>query len=111
MEMGLLDEQLKRLRSTYRDNKLALTRALRDHLSPRADFVAPGGGFFIWLKFTREVDTVKMLAKARSENVGYLPGARTSSQGGLHNFARLSFAYYDGARLVKGVARLAKVFA
>ncbi len=110
IESGFLEEQLIRLRSAYQGNELALTRALRDHLSPRADFVAPRGGFFIWLKFGQAVDTEKMLAKARSEKVGYLPGIRTSSQGGLHNFARLSFAYYDEKRLVNGVARLAKVF-
>jgi DNA-binding transcriptional MocR family regulator len=111
IELGYLEQQLERLRSAYRENKSALVHALRDYLAPVVEFSEPSGGFFIWLKFAQEMDTGKMLGRAQSEKVGYLPGAKSSSQGGLHNFARLSFAYYDKERLVKGVERLARVFA
>ena len=109
IELGLLEKQLINLKSVYRKRKIALSKALRELLPDSVHFVEPDGGFFIWLEFADHIDTVKMLADARQHHVGFLPGIKFSSQNGLSNCARLSFAYFDIPELEEGARRLAKV--
>jgi 2-aminoadipate transaminase len=109
IELGLLEKQLINLKSVYRKRKIALSKALRELLPDSVHFVEPDGGFFIWLEFADHIDTVQMLAAARQHKVGFLPGIKFSSQNGLSNCARLSFAYFDIPELEEGARRLAKV--
>ena len=109
IELGLLEKQLTNLKTVYSLRKIALSNALRELLPDTVRFVEPEGGFFIWLEFADRIDTVKMLTAARQHNVGFLPGIKFSSQNGLSNCARLSFAYFDVPELEEGARRLAKV--
>jgi DNA-binding transcriptional MocR family regulator len=109
IELGLQQQQLATLKNTYRQRKIALNRALREHLPDSVRFVEPAGGFFFWLEFPEGIDTEKMLVEAQNHQVGYLPGIKFSSSNGLRSCARLSFSYYEIARLEEGVKRLAAV--
>ena len=106
--LGLLEKQLTNLKAVYCRRKIALSNVLRELLTDSVRFVEPDGGFFIWLEFADHIDTVQMLDAARQHNVGFLPGIKFSSQSGLKNYARLSFAYYDVPELVEGARRLAR---
>ena len=109
IELGLLDKQLTDLKAVYKKRKIALSKVLMDLLPTSVRFNEPDGGFFIWLEFDGDIDAAKMLPAARKRKVGFLPGVRFSSQKGLKNYARLSFAYYDVPQLEEGAKRLAKV--
>ena len=109
IELGLLDRQLINLKAVYQERKIALSNELRSVLPDSVRFIEPGGGFFIWLKFADDIDTVKMLAAARQYNVGFLPGINFSGERGLKNYLRLSFAYYDVPELEEGARRLGAV--
>jgi DNA-binding transcriptional MocR family regulator len=108
IELGLLEKQITNLKAVYKNRKIALSKVLRETLPDSIHFVEPDGGFFIWLEFEDSIDTVKILATARQHNVGFLPGIKFSSQNGLKNYARLSFAYYDVPELEEGARRLAR---
>jgi DNA-binding transcriptional MocR family regulator len=110
IEMGLQQTQLATLVSTYTERKAALSNALKKYLPDAVRFIESAGGFFIWLAFPEGVDTQQMLAAARRKDVGYLPGVKFSSSGGLKNCARLSFSYFDVPELEEGARRLAEVF-
>jgi len=109
IEMGLQQSQLTTLKTTYTERKTALGKALREYLPNSITFVEPDGGFFIWLVFPEGVDTQQMLAEARRQNVGYLPGVKFSSSSKLKNCARLSFSYFDVPELEEGARRLGLV--
>ena len=109
IEMGLQQSQLETLRGTYTERKGALCNALKECLPESVRFIEPDGGFFIWLVFPEGVDTQQMLAAARRQNVGYLPGVKFSSSGKLKNCARLSFSYFDVPELEEGARRLGLV--
>jgi DNA-binding transcriptional MocR family regulator len=109
IELGLQESQLAMLKKTYRQRKIALNKALLEHLPTAVRFIEPTGGFFFWLEFPDDVDTEKMLVEAQKSNVGYLPGIRFSCSNSLQNFARLSFSYYGISQLQEGVKRLAAV--
>ena len=110
IELGLQQTQLETLKTAYTERKAALSAALREHLPNTVQFVEPDGGFFIWLVFPENIDTNLMLNAARQKNVGFLPGVRFSSRNGLNNCARLSFSYFDIAKLEEGARRLGEVF-
>jgi 2-aminoadipate transaminase len=109
VENGLLENQLRNLKTAYSQRKKALTDALRKNMPDTVRFVEPGGGFFIWLEFPYGIDTPHLLDAAFKQNVGFLPGLKFSAQNGLKNFARLSFSYYDIPELEEGARRLGKV--
>jgi len=110
IEMGLQHDQLKTLISTYTERKIALSHALEKHFPGSVRFTEPDGGFFIWLVFPEGLDAGQLLAEARRNNVGYLPGVKFSSRRGLINCARLSFSYFDIPQLEEGARRLSEVF-
>jgi len=107
MELGLLQENLRHLKTIYTTRRDVLCRALKEHL-PRLTFTQPGGGFFIWAELAGGMEAENILEKASRHDVGFQPGGRFSSMNGLSSFLRLCFTYYAGEDLVKGVQRLAQ---
>ena len=105
LELDLLDPYLAKLKTTYAARAQALSAALRSVL-PEAAFSDAAGGFFLWLTFPETLDTEALLPIAEKHEVGYVPGVRCSSSGGLRNCMRLSFAFHDIPALELGVERL-----
>ncbi len=114
LEAGWQDEFLAGLIQTYGERSAALGKALEAELGEMADFTVPAGGFFFWLKLqgaAARLNTDELLAVARAHHVGFQPGKRFSSQGGLSQSIRLSFSFYETAALVEGAGRLADAIA
>jgi 2-aminoadipate transaminase len=83
---------------------------LRAVLPQEVTWSTPDGGYFFWLRFPAGVDTGAVLPRARELGVGYAPGAKFSSRGGLSNRLRLSYAYYGDDELAAAVAALGRAF-
>ena len=110
IDLGLLEEHVTNLRRSYRSRVNAMDAALQEHFSGIAQWSRPDGGYFFWLKFSDDVDTVPLKEKAVSLESGFQPGTLFSSTGDLHNYMRLSFAHYDEADILNGIARLRPLF-
>lgn len=107
LELGLQDQHLQRLRSTYRGRLEAMLGALkRAGLEP---LYRPSGGYFVWLELEPSINTQALLDKATQAGVRYQPGRKFSSQGYFSNALRLCFAYYQAPELEAGIERLAGV--
>lgn len=109
IEQGLQREHLNRLISTYGQRAADLDSALREHLMPAVDFRAPEGGFFTWLRLPEKLDAARLRKNAKKRGVNFQPGVNFSAGGGLHNFMRLCFVYYDSQRLREGAGRLREI--
>ena len=109
VELGLQREHLNRLIGIYRRRASDLEAALIEMLSASMTFIAPGGGFFFWLRLPRDLDATALRGTAKRNGVNFQPGVNFSAGGDLHNFMRLCFVYYDSDRLREGVRRLAAV--
>ncbi len=109
IELGMQEEYLNFLKTTYRERVVAMCGALRKHI-PALTFTEPGGGYFIWSYLSDGTDVEGLLVKAKKHRVGFQPGIKFSSMNGLHNYLRLSFAFYGVEDLLKGVERLSRVF-
>ena len=86
----------------------ALNTALSRHI-PDLQYAVPDGGYFVWSYLPEGADAEALLAEAGNHQVGFQPGIKFSSTGGLRNYLRFCFAYYGQDQLVEGVERLAKV--
>lgn len=107
IDLGLADRVLDDLRSVHAHHASVLCEALRVHV-PRATFVEPRGGYFVWLELPHDLTATALLKTATKLGVTFHPGSRFVSGGGFPHAARLSFAHYDERELVDGVQRLAR---
>ena len=109
LERGWQDEYLAELHALYRTRIDVLDAALRAELGERVRYTKPTGGYFFWLRLPEGVDAVALRPRAQALNVDFRPGINFSGNDGLHNYLRLSFAFYDAARLEEGARRLGQV--
>ncbi len=103
---GGLDRNIAFVQGALRDRRDALVEALREQL-PEAEFVVPGGGYFLWLDLAEGTDTAALLAEAKGEGVAFVAGPDFMIEGG-ENSLRLSFASVPPERISEGVARIAR---
>jgi len=103
---GGLDKNIDFVKGALRDRRDALVGALREQI-PEAEFVVPGGGYFLWLDLTEGTDTSALLAEAKGEGVAFVAGPDFMIEGGT-NSLRLSFASVPPERIPEGVARIAR---
>lgn len=110
---------LEGLRTGYRQRRDALVDALHSEL-PYATFVAPKGGFFVWLELPTRLDgtphrAADVLTTALAPNskaaVGFVPGVAFAADGsagsGAHkSFLRLSYSHAAPEQFGEGIARL-----
>ncbi len=103
---GALDRNIEFVRGALRERRDALVDALREHL-PEAQFVVPGGGYFLWLTLNDDVDAVELLAAALEERVAFVAGPDFMLDGGRSSL-RLSFASVPPGEIPDGVARISR---
>jgi DNA-binding transcriptional MocR family regulator len=103
---GGLDRNIEFVKGALRDRRDALVEALGEQL-PEAEFVVPGGGYFLWLDLAEGTDTPALLAEAKGEGVAFVPGPGFMIEDGRSSL-RLSFASVPPERIPEGVARIAR---
>jgi len=105
IESGGLEKNIGKLRNIYRDQVRAMDEALRLHL-PDVEYSIPHGGYFFWLRLSKDTDAAELRKRASSFKVDFRQGALFSSQGGLKNYMRLCFVQYEEEKIEEGVRRL-----
>jgi 2-aminoadipate transaminase len=103
---GQYDQQVARLRASYRTRRDALLAGLSAHLPPGCRWTAPGGGFFVWVQLPEAIDANELLPRAEAAGVSYIPGARFHTGGGGTAALRLAFSLYEPEELVDAARRL-----
>jgi len=102
---GALDRNIEFVKGELKRRCDALVEALRTHI-PEAEFVVPGGGYFLWLDLAEGTDCAALLAEAKAEGVTFVAGPDFMIEGGA-NSLRLSFAPVPAERMDEGVSRIA----
>ena len=102
---GGLDRNIEFVKGALRERRDALVEALGEQI-PEAEFVTPGGGYFLWLDLAEGTDTTALLAEAKDEGVAFVAGPDFMIEGGEGSL-RLSFASVPPGQIAEGVRRLA----
>jgi 2-aminoadipate transaminase len=102
-------EHYTALRNVYGEKCSLLLSELKKHMPEPVSWYVPRGGYFVWVKVPG-VDTSKLLEKAITEGMSYVPGKYffLNQEDGLE-YLRLSFSYEGESGISEGVKRLAAV--
>jgi DNA-binding transcriptional MocR family regulator len=103
---GALDRNIEFVKGALRDRRDVLVDALREQIS-EAEFVVPGGGYFLWADLAEGTDTTALLVEAKGEGVAFVAGPDFMIDGG-ENSLRFSFASVPPQRIAEGVSRVAR---
>ena len=103
---GELERNIEVVNVALRERRDALVGALSEHLS-EAEFVLPGGGYFLWLTLNDDINCEELLAAALQERVAFIAGCDFMLEGGRSSL-RLSFASVPAEQIGEGVGRIAK---
>ena len=106
IELGLLDAHIETLRANYQKRRDVLVDALAAHLPRDCHWIAPHGGFFIWLRLPVGISSDVFLQAAEDAGVSYVPGTQFFAHSGGENYCRLNFTMVSRNELEKGAQRL-----
>ena len=106
-ESGALDRNIAEVKVALKERRDALIEALGKHL-PSAEFVVPGGGYFLWADLGEGFDTVDLAKKAKAAGAPFIPGTDFMLDGGWTSL-RFSFASVPPEHIDEGVQRIASV--
>ena len=109
IEDGGLASFIAQLRASYAARAEAMDAALHAHLEGIATWQRPRGGYFFWLELPAGMNAEDFQAATREAGTGFMSGAACSTDGGLKNCLRLSFAHYTVQDIHDGIARLRRV--
>jgi 2-aminoadipate transaminase len=102
---GAINDSIEHVKRALRERRDALVGALDRYIGEDATFVAPEGGYFLWIELPEEVDTEQLLAAASERGVVFVKGSDFMLEGG-RNALRLAYSGVTPDQIDEGVRRL-----
>jgi 2-aminoadipate transaminase len=106
---GAIDRSIDTVREALRERAQALGNALTEYL-PDARFVAPEGGYFMWVDLPDGTDVAAMFNAAATRGVAFVKGTDFVLEGGQSSL-RLAYSGVTVSQIEEGVKRLADAYA
>jgi 2-aminoadipate transaminase len=105
---GAIDRAVETVRVNLAQRVRALVAALERDL-PQARFVAPQGGYFMWVELPDGTDVGALLAASGERGVTFVKGTDFLLEGG-ENTLRLAYSGVTPEQIDEGVTRLADAY-
>ena len=105
---GAIDRSIETVKAALAQRAQALAEALRREL-PEAQFVAPQGGYFMWVTLPEGTDVHALHQAAAERGVAFVKGTDFLLDGG-ENTLRLAYSGVTVEQIDEGVTRLAEAY-
>lgn len=105
---GSIERSIETVRTALAKRALTLQTAL-DRELPEAEYVAPQGGYFMWVTLPEGTDVNSLFSLAGELGVAFVKGTDFLMDGG-ENTLRLAYSGVTPEQIDDGVARLAEAF-
>ena len=105
---GALERSIETVKNALRERAATLCNALADKL-PDARFVAPQGGYFLWIEMPKGTDVDALFSAAQERGVQFVKGSDFVLEG-AGNALRLAYSGVTPEQIQEGVARLAEAY-
>src|SRR3954454_18781400 len=105
---GAIQRSIETVKHALAERVAKLSAALERDL-PDARFVAPEGGYFMWVTLPEGTDVAAMFSEAAARNVQFVKGTDFLLEGG-HNTLRLAYSGVTADQIDEGVRRLAQAY-
>ncbi len=106
---GAIERSIETVRQALRERARTLCDALAEQL-PDARFVAPEGGYFVWVDLPEGTDVAALFDAAAARGVQFVKGTDFMLDGGQSSL-RLAYSGVTPAEIEEGVTRLAEAYA
>ena len=110
-ESGRLEAHRQEVFAAGLERLHAVIRACARYLPDGSHFTRPQGGMNVWVRLPEPLDADKLLPRALSEGVSYLPGSHFAVTRPAAQCLRLSFAALEPEKIDAGLAILGRLFA
>jgi 2-aminoadipate transaminase len=105
---GAIDRSIDTVRAALRERAQTLCRALADQF-PDARFVAPEGGYFLWVDLPDGTDVAALFDAAAARGVQFVKGTDFVLEGGEASL-RLAYSGVTPPEIEEGVRRLVEAY-
>ncbi|HEY3970530.1 MAG TPA: PLP-dependent aminotransferase family protein [Solirubrobacteraceae bacterium] len=105
---GAIERSIETVRTALAKRARTLAAALQREL-PEAEYVAPEGGYFMWVTLPEGTDVRTLEQAAKERGVVFVKGTDFLIEGG-ENTLRLAYSGVTPEQIETGVARLAEAF-
>lgn len=102
-------DQIASFCELYKVRRDAMLESLEEYFPASATWTKPGGGFYVWVNLSPEIDTKLMMPKAIVAKVAYVPGTAFYADGFGSWAMRLSYCHPTPERIREGVKALSNV--
>jgi 2-aminoadipate transaminase len=106
---GAVERSVETVRAALRERAQTLCDALTEQL-PDAKFVAPEGGYFLWVDLPRGTDVAALQKAAAQRGVQFVKGTDFLLEGGESSL-RLAYSGVTPTQIKDGIGRLAEAYA
>ena len=109
---GRLVPHIARVQQRYRRNRDCMVEAVHREL-PDVSFVAPHGGYYLWLTLPDGIDADELAACANEHGVTVIPGSKFFARADVphpRNHMRLAFSHASEPEIEEGARRLAAAY-
>lgn len=90
---------------------LSSIQLLRTHLPSDCEFIAPTGGYFIWIRFPDAINVNDFNNFARTNyKISAIAGNDFSAENRFKNCIRISIAFFGGEKLRSSVVTLCRAY-
>jgi 2-aminoadipate transaminase len=108
IEKGLLDVNLKKIISLYRERRNYMIKCLKEQMPEGVSWTEPQGGLFLFVTLPPTMDAALLLERAIKKNVAFVCGNVFFCNDEGHNTMRINFSYSCPEEINEGVHRLAE---
>ncbi|MGB9186190.1 MAG: PLP-dependent aminotransferase family protein [Solirubrobacteraceae bacterium] len=105
---GAIERSVETVRAALRERAQTLCDALTEQL-PDAKFVAPEGGYFLWVDLPRGTDVAALQKAAAQRGVQFVKGTDFLLEGGESSL-RLAYSGVTPTQIKDGIGRLAQAY-
>jgi 2-aminoadipate transaminase len=109
MEKGLLEKNLKKTISLYRERRSQMIACFRKYMPEGVTWTEPQGGLFLFVTLPGNLDTDEIFKKAIARNVAFVAGSSFFCNNSGHNTMRINFSFSNNKEIEEGVFRLSTV--
>jgi 2-aminoadipate transaminase len=109
IEKGLLEKNLAKTVSLYRERCHHMIDCLRTCMPEGVKWTEPDGGLFLFITLPEHLDSLKILEKAVERNVAFVTGSVFFCDDAGKNTMRLNFSFSNKKDIEEGIRKLSEV--
>lgn len=103
------EAHVEKIRTEYRLRRNTMVKAMERFFPGEVKWTLPEGGMFLWVTLPGRHDSLKLLEKAVSRKVAFVPGSPFFHDESGHNCMRLNFSNSAPSMIEEGIERLGRI--